>query len=60
MVVIGYSRRWLCRPEVSIRVPADVLVALPDRARRWLRHNPVFETRAEADRAEESYLAFAY
>ncbi|MDB5418503.1 MAG: hypothetical protein JWP50_1922 [Phenylobacterium sp.] len=60
MVVVGYSRRWLNRPEVSIRVPADVLVALPERARRWLRHNPVFETRADADRSEESYRAFAY
>lgn len=60
MVVLGYSRRWLNRPEVSIRVPADVLVALPERARRWLRHNPVFETRADADRAEEIYRAFAY
>jgi ectoine hydroxylase-related dioxygenase (phytanoyl-CoA dioxygenase family) len=60
MVVIGYSRRWLHRPEVNIRVPADVLVALPERARRWLRFNPVFETRAEAARQDESYRAFAY
>jgi ectoine hydroxylase-related dioxygenase (phytanoyl-CoA dioxygenase family) len=60
MVVIGYSRRWLNRPEVDIRIPADVLVALPERARRWLRHNPVFESRAEADRSEEAYRAFAY
>ena len=60
MVVIGYSRRWLFRPEVSIRVPAEVLVGLPERARRWLRHNPVFETKAEAARQEESYRAFAY
>jgi ectoine hydroxylase-related dioxygenase (phytanoyl-CoA dioxygenase family) len=60
MVVIGYSRRWLHRPEVSIRVPAEVLVNLPERARRWLRFNPVFESNAEATRAEESYRAFAY
>lgn len=60
MVVIGYSRRWLFRPEVNIRVPAEVLVALPERARRWLRFNPVFETRAEAAQREESYRAFAY
>jgi ectoine hydroxylase-related dioxygenase (phytanoyl-CoA dioxygenase family) len=60
MVVVGYSRRWLLRPEVSIRVPAEVLVALPERARRWLRHNPVFETRAEAARQDETYRAFAY
>jgi ectoine hydroxylase-related dioxygenase (phytanoyl-CoA dioxygenase family) len=60
MVVVGYSRRWLFRPEVSIRVPAEVLVALPERARRWLRHNPVFETKAEAARQDETYRAFAY
>jgi len=60
MVVLGYSRRWLHRPEVSIRVPADVLVALPERARRWLRFNPVFESAAEASRPEETYRAFAY
>ena len=46
--------------EVNIRVPAEVLVGLPERARRWLRHNPVFETKAEAARQEESYRAFAY
>ena len=60
MVVIGYSRRWLFRPEVNVRVPAEVLVALPERARRWLRFNPVFETKAEAARQDESYRAFAY
>jgi ectoine hydroxylase-related dioxygenase (phytanoyl-CoA dioxygenase family) len=60
MVVIGYSRRWLFRPEVNIRVPAEVLVALPERARRWLRFNPVYETKAEAARQEETYRAFAY
>src|SRR5699024_3515234 len=47
MVVIGYSRRWLFRPEVNIRVPAEVLAGLPERARRWLRCNPVFATKAE-------------
>ncbi|WP_374471926.1 phytanoyl-CoA dioxygenase family protein [Phenylobacterium sp.] len=60
MVVIGYSRRWLFRPEVNIRVPAEVLVSMPERARRWLRFNPVFETKAEAAAREESYRAFAY
>jgi len=37
-----------------------VLVALPERARRWLRFNPVFETKAEAAQQVESYRAFAY
>ena len=60
MVVIGYSRRWLFRPEVNIRVPAEVLARLPERAQRWLRFNPVFETKVEAARQEESYRAFAY
>jgi len=60
MVVIGYSRRWLHRPEVQVRVPAEVLGRLPDRARRWLRFNPVFATCEEAARTEESYRAFAY
>ncbi len=60
MVVIGYSRRWLFRPEVQIRVPKATLERLPTRARRWLRFNPVFETEQEADRAEESYRLFAY
>jgi ectoine hydroxylase-related dioxygenase (phytanoyl-CoA dioxygenase family) len=60
MVVVGYSRRWLFRPEVNIRVPAEVLAGMPERARRWLRFNPVFESKAEAARQEESYRAFAY
>jgi ectoine hydroxylase-related dioxygenase (phytanoyl-CoA dioxygenase family) len=60
MVVIGYSRRWLFRPEVNIRVPAGVLNELPERARRWLRFNPVFASKAEAAQQQESYRAFAY
>ena len=60
MVVIGYSRRWLFRPEVNIRVPKTVLASLPERAQRWLRFNPVFQTEAEAALEGESYRAFAY
>jgi ectoine hydroxylase-related dioxygenase (phytanoyl-CoA dioxygenase family) len=60
MVVIGYSRRWLYRPEVQIRVPREVLTGLPARAQRWLRFNPVFETREEAAAEGESYRVFAY
>jgi ectoine hydroxylase-related dioxygenase (phytanoyl-CoA dioxygenase family) len=60
MVVIGYSRRWLHRPEVQIRVPRPVLEGLPLRARRWLRFNPVFDTVEEAIQAEETYREFAY
>jgi ectoine hydroxylase-related dioxygenase (phytanoyl-CoA dioxygenase family) len=60
MVVIGYSRRWLFRPEVQIRVPRETLERLPERARRWLRFNPVFDTAAEAAEEVESYRVFAY
>lgn len=60
MVVIGYSRRWLFRPEVQIRVPRPVLAELPERARFWLRFNPVFETVEEAAQPAESYRVFAY
>jgi hypothetical protein len=59
MVVIGYSRRWLNRPEVEITVPRAVLQGLPERAQRWLRLNPVVEQLPEAE-AVESYRQFAY
>ena len=60
MVVIGYSRRWLFRPEVNIRVPREVLAGLPERARRWLRFNPEFDTIEEAALTGESYRVYAY
>ncbi|HET9161776.1 MAG TPA: phytanoyl-CoA dioxygenase, partial [Caulobacteraceae bacterium] len=60
MVVIGYSRRWLHRPEVQIRMPREVLQSMPPRAKQWLRFNPIFETREEARAEGESYRAFAY
>jgi ectoine hydroxylase-related dioxygenase (phytanoyl-CoA dioxygenase family) len=60
MVVIGYSRRWLFRPEVQIRVPKEALARMPERARRWLRFNPVFDTVAEAAEPGETYRVFAY
>jgi ectoine hydroxylase-related dioxygenase (phytanoyl-CoA dioxygenase family) len=60
MVVIGYSRRWLFRPEVQIRLPAEVLAQMPERAQRWLRFNPVFARTEEALSAGETYRAFAY
>jgi hypothetical protein len=60
MVVIGYSRRWLFRPEVEIRVPRETLDRMPERARRWLRFNPVFDTLEEALAADETYRVFAY
>jgi hypothetical protein len=59
MVVIGYSRRWLFRPEVSIQVPRAVLDTLSDRARHLLRFNPVVESLEEKP-AAEIYQAYAY
>jgi hypothetical protein len=58
MAVIGYSRRWLFRPEVSIRIPRATLGTLSPRARQLLRFNPIVES-LEAD-GTEVYQAFAY
>jgi ectoine hydroxylase-related dioxygenase (phytanoyl-CoA dioxygenase family) len=59
MVVLGYSRRWLFRPEVSIRVPRAALDTLSERARFLLRFNPVVESLDEDD-GGEVYQSFAY
>jgi len=58
MVVMGYSRRWLFRPEVSIRVPRAGLDTLSPRARQLLRFNPIVES-LDAD-GNEVYQSFAY
>jgi ectoine hydroxylase-related dioxygenase (phytanoyl-CoA dioxygenase family) len=58
MVVLGYSRRWLLRPEVSIRVPRAALETLSERARFLLRFNPVVDNLE--DGGEEVYQSFAY
>lgn len=60
MVVLGYSRRWLFRPEVQIRVAREILEQVPPRTRKWLRFNPVFNTLEEAEKNEELYRSFAY
>ncbi|WP_437554877.1 phytanoyl-CoA dioxygenase family protein [Sorangium sp. So ce367] len=62
MVVIGYSRRWLFRPEVSIRVPRESLTHLSERAKRMLRFNPIVESLDAPEETEETevYQAFAY
>jgi hypothetical protein len=59
MVVIGYSRRWLFRPEVSIRLPRAALTGLSERARHMLRFNPIVES-VDEQPAGETYQAFAY
>jgi hypothetical protein len=47
MVVIGYSRCWLFRPEVSIRAPRAALPGLSERAKQMLRYNPIVESLGE-------------
>ena len=59
MVVIGYSRRWLFRPEVSIRVPRASVDKLSRRARHLLRFNPIVESLDEKPDTE-IYQSFAY
>jgi ectoine hydroxylase-related dioxygenase (phytanoyl-CoA dioxygenase family) len=60
MAVLGYSRRWLFRPEVEIRLAKDVLESMPVRTQQWLRFNPVFKTAEDAEKKEENYRSFAY
>ncbi|MFN2461144.1 MAG: phytanoyl-CoA dioxygenase family protein [Candidatus Velthaea sp.] len=59
MIVIGFSRRWLRRPEVSIRVPESTWSVLDAAQRRLLRFEPVVPDDA-AESATEVYQAFAY
>lgn len=57
MVVIGYSRKWLFRPEVQIEVPKSVRAQLSQRALHLLRFNPTVE---RAELGGEKYQSFAY
>lgn len=59
IVVIGYSRSWLFRPEVSIRVPQEALDTLSERARYLLRFNPIVESIDDKPEVEV-YQSFAY
>jgi ectoine hydroxylase-related dioxygenase (phytanoyl-CoA dioxygenase family) len=59
MVVIGYSRRWLYRPEVCIHIPRASFDTLSERARHLLRFNPIVESLEEKP-AVEVYQAYAY
>ena len=59
MVVLGYSRRWLHRPEVNIRVPRSVWDTLSPTGRRLLRFNPVVPD-DQVQESTESYRVFAY
>jgi hypothetical protein len=59
MVVIGYSRKWLHRPEVNIRIPRAALEQFSPRARHMLRNNPVVES-LDTPEEIEVYQSFAY
>ncbi len=59
MIVIGYSRRWLFRPEVSIQIPRTMFDNLSDRARQLLRFNPIIESLDDLPETER-YQSFAY
>lgn len=59
MAVMGYSRRWLFRPEVNIQIPKKEFEKLSDRAKQLLRFNPVVESLEQAAK-EEVYQSFAY
>jgi hypothetical protein len=59
MCVIGYSRRWLFRPEVSIRIPRAVWENLSPQSRHMLRFNRLVESLEDAPETE-IYQAFAY
>jgi hypothetical protein len=59
MAVIGYSRRWLFRPEVSVRIPRDTYRQLSERARFLLRFNPVVDSLDDGE-GTEVYQSFAY
>jgi len=59
MVVIGYSPRWLFRPEVSIQIPRAALASLSERARYLLRFNPIVESLNDRS-GTEVYQSFAY
>lgn len=59
MVVIGYSRSWLHRPEVSIQIPRSEFEKLSDTAKNMLRFNPVVDELKNAPKPE-SYTSFLY
>jgi hypothetical protein len=59
MVVLGYSRSWLNRPEVSIQIPRKEFEKLSDVAKNMLRNNPVVDELDLGPRPE-SYTTFQY
>jgi hypothetical protein len=59
MAVIGYSRRWLFRPEVNIQIPRSEFEKLSERGKQLLRFNPIVESLELAPKSEV-YQTFAY
>jgi hypothetical protein len=59
MVVIGYSRSWLHRPEVSINIPRAEYEKLSENAKSMLRFNPVVDE-VSRDIKPERYTTFQY
>ncbi|HEX8267498.1 MAG TPA: phytanoyl-CoA dioxygenase family protein [Pyrinomonadaceae bacterium] len=59
MCVIGYSRKWLFRPEVSINIPRSVWENLSPQSRHMLRFNRIVESLEDAPKTE-IYQSFAY
>jgi len=59
MVVIGYSRSWLNRPEVAINIPREEYEKLSPTAKHMLRLNPIVEELVR-DLKPESYTTFQY
>ena len=59
MVVVGYSRAWLFRPEVSVHVPRALWECLGPQERYLLRFNPVVDATGDAIE-KENYRTFAF
>jgi ectoine hydroxylase-related dioxygenase (phytanoyl-CoA dioxygenase family) len=59
MVVIGYNRGWLSRPEVSIDIPKQEFDKLSEFAKQMLRNNPIVES-IDMTPKVESYTTFQY
>ncbi len=59
MIVVGYSRRWLRRPEVGMRIPSSRAATLTAEQRKLLRFEPIVRD-DQAYVESETYAAFAY
>jgi hypothetical protein len=59
MVVIGYSRSWMHRPEVSVRITRAEFAKLTPTAKHMLRFNPMVDD-LETNSVPESYTSFQY